>query len=167
MKRLTKNNLQLILERLNECCFDCIDNGNRNKAKQDLELINLVQERMGGETFEDLESFLLDDSDHINYHHKRKLLEEEEAVITKLVAFAKSDKTEPSDDLRLAFEKDSYYFTLTAEDARMYQELRRKCFNRLLIICIKSCTSDEMKKLESISTTLTKDYYPMGNEENH
>ena len=59
----------MILERLNECCFDCIDNGNRDKAKQDLELINLVQERMGGETFEDLEAFLLDDSDHINYHH--------------------------------------------------------------------------------------------------
>ena len=153
MKRLTKKKLQLILERLNECCFDCIDNGNRDKAKQDLELINLVQERMGGETFEDLEAFLLDDSDHINYHHKRKLFEEEEAV--------------PSDALRLAFEKDSYYLTSTVKDWKTFQELRKKYFNRLLIICIKSCTSDEMKKLESIGETFIKGYYPMENDGNH
>lgn len=157
-KEFTEDQLVHIRDIFAEECEKYITLGKRDDAQQALDIINVVQSKQNCDEYDSLETWVLDDSGSYAYTEERELKEEIRDVVKQMTEYAKSSETEPSDALRNSInhylKKNCATLGLSPKSV-LYR--RMITINKLIILCIKSCTDDELKKLDAIVTSLAED----------
>mgnify|MGYP003397603270 CR=1 FL=1 len=157
-KEFTEDQLVYIRDIFAEQCEKYIDLGKRDDAQEALDIINVVQSKMNCDEYDSLETWVLDDSESYGFIELAEPSDYEIAAIDKMKEFAKSSETEPSDMLRDSV--NAYLKVCYANiglTPRSILNKRRLYINRLIILCMKSCTNDELKKLDDIINILAED----------
>lgn len=158
MKEFTEDQLVYIRDVFAEQCQKHIDLGNRESAQEVLDIINVVQSKLNCDEYESLKTWVLDDSESFGYIELAELEEYEIAAIEKMKEFAKFSDTEPSESLRDSV--NTYLEECCANIGLTPKSIlnkRKAGVNRLIVLCMKSCTDDELKKLDAIVTSLAED----------
>lgn len=157
-KEFTEDQLVYIRDLFAEQCDRYIDSGKRDDAQEALDIVNVVQSKLNCDEYESLETYKLDVSESFTYVELADLNEYEITAINKMVEYAKSSDTEPSeclkDSINVYLEECSANIGITPRSI-IYR--RKIAINQLIIFCMKSCTDDELKKLDAIVTSLAED----------
>lgn len=157
-KEFTEDQLIYIRDVFDERCEKYIQSGKREDAQDALDIVDVIQSKLNCDEYGSLETYLLNRSGTYAYIEKRMLEEKEEEALKQMVEYAKSSDTEPSKKL-----KDSIndYLNESWDTIGLTpQSVRYKiigAINRLIVLCMKSCTDDELKKLDAIVTSLAED----------
>lgn len=151
-KEFTVNQLIHIRNIFTERCENCINIGMRGKAEEYLEIINVVHNNIGWDEYKDLDEFSLNKIENVSYEEKRDL----EAII-EMTAFARSYENKPSDRLKKIVNKYLENFPANNGISRIDTVERRKlAIQRLIVLCIHACTSEELKRLDGIVKELAE-----------
>lgn len=151
-KEFTVNQLIQIRKIFTERCENCINIGMRGKAEEYLEIINVVHNNIGWDEYKDLNEFSLNKIENVSYEEKRDL-----EAISEMIAFARSYENKPSDRLKKIVNK--YLENFPANNGATRQdtiERRKLAIQRLIILCIHACTSEELKRLDGIVKELAE-----------
>lgn len=138
-KEFTVEQLVTIRDIISEQCEKCISNGMRDIAEEYLDIINVVQENTGYDEYDNLDDFYLNESGTFSYVEKKELDELEEVAVDEMIAFAKSDETEPSENMKMIINK--YLEDCFANSGNTYKDTvdrRIIAINKLIILCIYS-----------------------------
>lgn len=156
-KNFTVEQLITIRDLFVDHCDKLIEHGRRDLAEEYLDIINVVQANTGCDEYESLEDFYLDDSGTFVYVEKRGLDDLEEVAVDEMIAFAKSFDEEPWEILKARV--NNYLEDVSANTGMTRQDIidrRTICINRLIILCIHACTSEELKRLDGIVKELAE-----------
>lgn len=156
-KEFTIEQLVTIRDLFADHCDKMIEHGNRDVAEEYLDIVNVVQANTGCDEYESLEDFHLDESGTFGYMEKRELDDLEEVAVDEMIAFAKSFDTEPWETLKTRV--NHYLEESLANAANTYKDKvdrRTIAINKLIVLCIHACTSEELKRLDAIVKTLAE-----------
>lgn len=157
-KEFTDDQLVYIRDVFAEKCENYICLGKRDEAQEALDIINVVQCKQNCDEYESLYTFMLDVSDSYAYTNIRELQSEEKEAMHEMMKFAKSSDYAPSYNLINAV--DTYLDIWGANGGESsldrFKE-RKSLIYRIIMLCTKTCTDDELKKLDAIVTLLVKD----------
>lgn len=157
-KEFTKDQLIYIRDVFAEQCQNYIDFGNRESAQEVLDIINVVQSKLNCDEYESLETWVLDDSESFDCVELAELEEYEIEAMNLMKEYAKSSNAEPSESLRDSV--NVYLEECCANIGATPKSIlnkRKAGINRLIVLCMKSCTDNELKKLDSIVASLAED----------
>lgn len=156
-KEFTIEQLVTIRDQFADQCDKQIERGRRDLAEEYLDIVNVIQAKIGCDEYESLEDFHLNDSGTYSYAEKRELDDLEEVAVDEMIAFAKSFDEEPWEILKARvnnyLEDVSANIGMTREDTIARRTI---CINRLIILCIHACTSEELKRLDGIVKELAE-----------
>ena len=156
-KDFTIEQLVTIRDQFADQCDKQIERGRRDLAEEYLDIVNVVQAKIGCYEYESLEDFHLDESGTYTYSEKRELEDLEEVAVDEMIAFAKSFDEEPWEILKARvnnyLEDVSANTGMTREDTI---DRRTICINHLIILCIHACTSEELERLDGIVKKLAE-----------
>lgn len=156
-KDFTIEQLVTIRDVFADMCDKQIERGRRDLAEEYLDIVNVVQAKTGCDEYENLEDFHLNDSGTFVYAEKRELDDLEKEAVGEMIAFAKSFDEEPWEILKARvnnYLEDVWAnIGMTREDAIARRTI---CINRLIILCIHACTSEELKRLDGIVKKLAE-----------
>ena len=153
-KEFTVNQLIQIQNIFTERCENCINIGMRGKAAEYLEIINVVLSNIGWDEYKDLDEFSLNKIENVSYEEKRDL-----EAISEMIAFARSYENKPSDRLKKIVNEYLENFPANNGISRIDTVERRKlAIQRLIVLCIHACTSEELKRLDGIVKELAENF---------
>lgn len=156
-KEFTIKQLVTIRDQFADQCDKQIERGRRDLAEEYLDIVNVIQAKIGCDEYESLEDFHLNDSGTYSYAEKRELDDLEEVAVDEMIAFAKSFDEEPWEILKARvnnyLEDVSANTSMTREDTIARRTI---CINHLIILCIHACTSEELKRLDGIVKELAE-----------
>ena len=157
-KEFTLEQLVTIRDVFADMCDKQIERGKRDLAEEYLDIVNVVQAKTGCDEYESLEDFHLNDSgtfsyvENVRYEEKRDF-----KAVSEMIAFAKSDDAEPSEILKKIVNEYLENFPANNGISRIDTVERRKlAIQRLIVLCIHACTSEELKRLDGIVKELAE-----------
>lgn len=156
-KEFTVGQLVTMRDQFADMCDKQIELGRRDLAEEYLDIVNVVQAKTGCDEYESLEDFYLNDSGTFSYVGKRELDDLEEVAVDEMIAFAKSYDEEPWEILKARV--NNYLEEVSANTGMTRKDTidrRAICINRLIILCIHACTSEELKRLDGIVKELAE-----------
>lgn len=156
-KEFTEDQLVYIQDIFAHECDRYIDSGERDMAHEALDIINVVQSKYECDEYDDLESFMLDESGTYNYIEKRELEESEEEAVRILIEFAKSSEQNPSEELKESVNNHLDEIHANVGNTMLDVIINRKAkINRLIVLCINSCEENELIRLDGIVNELSE-----------
>ena len=156
-KEFTIKQLVTIRDQFVDQCDKQIERGRRDLAEEYLDIVNVIQAKIGCDEYESLEDFYLNDSGTYIYVEKRELDDLEEVAVDEMIAFAKSFDEEPWEILKARV--NNYLEDVSANTGMTREDTiarRTICINHLIILCIHACTSEELKRLDGIVKELAE-----------
>ena len=159
-KEFTLEQLVTIRDVFADMCDKQIERGKRDLAEEYLDIVNVVQAKTGCDEYESLEDFHLNDSGTFSYVENARYEEKRDfKAVSEMIAFAKSDDAEPSEILKMIVNEYLENFPANNCISRIDTVERRKlAIQRLIVLCIHACTSEELKRLDGIVKELAENF---------
>lgn len=143
LKTVTKNlaKIRLYIFKSEYNCIECINKGDREISKIFLENINSISNVFGIE-YKNLKDLYERKTKVFPYVENNNKLILKKEIVSLMIDYAKSKYNVPSE---LLIHKCHSYFNALSLNA----EERRKAINGLIVLCMDSCSNEQLKKLDN------------------
>lgn len=143
--------IRLAIYKLENICLDNIHKGNREKAIINLVSINLILEPFGVE-YKSLKDFYEEKTQVFPYVENNYKLMSKKEIVFLMIGYAKSKYDFPSELLK--YKCHSYFKALS-----LNEEEKIKTINGLIVLCMDSCSKEQLKKLDDSVNILCDSRY--------
>lgn len=158
VKPFTEEQLYLIRDTFACMCSTSVECGKLENAEEELEIINTTQSQLDEEEYKDLTQMELHDNGTWNEIEERELEDFEEDSKQALIAWAQSEETEPTESLKASVKsylRNKWDYERDTKEAA--ERARFHSLNRLIALCLRECTGEQIKKLQATAKNIVKD----------
>ena len=149
--------IYLVRDAFREMCYRSIVTRNFEDAQDDLGIINTIQRYLGEYEYDDLDHFMLHNDGLVPDLKERVSLPSEERAVAALIQWSKSLETEVTETLQETVE---HYFSESHINkgcsSTHVVSHRQIALDHLITLCIGSCNSKELKKIDIVKQQLAE-----------